>query len=463
MMLKIKWASWTDWNDHSLRAANAQFNWWAISVANCAHAFWSSPHPLWLSQQMAHCGWEGSSTSPSFQEALRWWIQCPHDSGWMGWFGVLQHFWHLWAFLLHFLPHGGSSKPWVWWQDFLVLFQWMPWWSNCRTWLLVLSSWHALHEVHSHMHITLKLKKPSLSMKKNDLGLWRNAWPKVAAYSYLLRLFSSVSSLLSLTVTCLNEKLNWSRDCVEALISRPRFSWHLMTSSLSVMMQSSWNQWVMCSMGFWIIFGSAALMILLLLLCPLHDVLKHVDCKMEFSHNSSNAFPILFFPNNDALNSSLILTCFCGLFSFFHIDTSKTQSHNNKKHLSSNSPQVMKCMHSCCVIVQWHQIKLAWWWKVLKNCEITDSHGTNCNWSNLPWRSTLSSKTHSPSLSIQSEVRQKPDNQSNMCFHPSFPTLRLLHTITTFSTILNSIPLKFTKPCMDKGFRADWKWVWFKF
>ena len=92
----------------------------------------------------------------------------------------------------------------------------------------------------------------------------------------------------------------------------------------------------------------------------------------------------------------------------------------------------MKCMQSCCVIVQWHQIKLAWWWKVLKNCEITDSHGTFCNWSNLPWRSTLSSKTHSPSLSIQSEVRQKPDNQSNMCFHPSFPTLRLLHTITTF-------------------------------
>ena len=100
----------------------------------------------------------------------------------------------------------------------------------------------------------------------------------------------------------------------------------------------------------------------------------------------------------------------------------------------------MKCMQSCCVIVQWHQIKLAWWWKVLKNCEITDSHGTFCNWSNLPWRSTLSSKTHSPSLSIQSEVRQKPDNQSNMCFHPSFPTLRLHHTITTFSTKMWDAP-----------------------
>lgn len=57
---------------------------------------------------------------------------------------------------------------------------------------------------------------------------------------------------------------------------------------------------------------------------------------------------------------------------------------------------------------------------------------------------TFLKNTFSISFSIQSEVRQKPDNQSNMCFHPSFPTLRLLHTITTFSTKMWNAPSLFT-------------------
>ena len=276
-------------------------------------------------------------------------------------------------------------------------------------------------------------------MKKNDLGFRVNAGlkntcilepPQVVLFSFSSLIshcnsFERVVELVKSTAEC------WTTDFQTQTHLTPPGK--LAQCDCAIILKPLSDVW---SMGDWMDdFSAAALTVLLLVLCPLHNVLQGADwmmkCTLDFGIGSSSILP-----SNDGFLFN-ITDSGTPLWTSLHFFTLLQAKHNHTtKSLEIQVHQVNRCVWLCCVTVQWRQAKLPWWWKVLWNGDITDSHGRFYNRSNTTWRSTLSSSLHPPSLPHFNQKFGSCQTGNATCVsHPLFPPWGIItHKKTTVST-----------------------------